>query len=77
MRISIALAIAIVLAACALQQSGAERSLLFGNGSRTALIQADTAAIIAGMTQARTETERFARDTHRAEPDARPPALTR
>jgi hypothetical protein len=77
MRLVIPLVVAIVVAACALQQSGSGLSLVRGEGARSAQVALDAEAILQGMAQARSANERLAGDNRRFAPGAAEPALTR
>ena len=77
MRLVLALAIASIVAACALQQSAAERDFVRGDGARMAQAALDAEAIMRGMAQARDASQRLARDVHQTEPDVSSPAVTR
>lgn len=63
MRFAFAIAVAIVLAACALEQSSSEHALL-GGGWRAVQAEKDAAAIMQGMARAQWTSERVARDTN-------------
>jgi len=60
MRFALALAVAVIVAACALQQSSSEHAFLGGH-SRAAQAALDADAIMRGMAQARQSSERVAR----------------
>ena len=64
MRFAIAFAVAVILAACALQQTSSERAFVGRDStSRAAQVALDAAAIMQGMAQARQSDERVARAT--------------
>jgi hypothetical protein len=73
MRFVLAIAVAIVVAACALEQSGSNRAFLDG-GSRSAQAARDADSILEGMQHAQLDSERVARDTNG---NGATPALTR
>jgi hypothetical protein len=77
MRLVVALGVAIVVAACAIQQSGSGVSLLGGEGARSAQAALDAEAILQGMAQARSANERVAGDNRQFAPGSAAPALTR
>jgi hypothetical protein len=76
MRFVLAIALAIVVAACALEQGSSDRAVLNG-GLRSAQAARDADAIMQGVQRAQLDGERVARDTNgnASEPGAR--ALTR
>lgn len=61
-RYLLAIAVAVLVAACALGQSSSERAFVNG-GSRSALVQQDTDAIMQGVARAQYDSDRVARDT--------------
>ena len=64
MRFTVAFIVAVILAACALQQSTSERAFVARDSrSRAAQVVLDAAAIMQGMAQARQSDERVARAT--------------
>jgi hypothetical protein len=63
MRYILAVAVAIVVAACTLGQSASERAFLNG-GSRAAQARQDADAILQGMQRAQLSEERVARDSN-------------
>ena len=63
MRYFLAIAVAIVVAACALGQSASERAFLNG-GSRAVLARQDADTIMQGMQRAQPTNERVARDSN-------------
>jgi hypothetical protein len=75
MRLTVSLIVVVILAACALQQTGGERSLIFGGSARDAQAALDAEVIMQGMAQARSASQRLARATHDNGSDPR--ALTR
>lgn len=77
MRLVVALVVAIVVAACAIQQSSSELSLVGGDGTRSAQAALDAEAILHGMAQARNANERVAGDSRQFAPGTTEPALTR
>ncbi len=77
MRLALALVVAVIVAACAVQQSISERGFVRSDGARWAQASLDAEAILQGMAQARNASERVARDSHQNDPDAAPPAITR
>jgi hypothetical protein len=77
MRLTLALVVAIIVAACAVQQASSERDFVRGDGARSARAALDAAAIMQGMAQARDATQRVARDVHQTDPGVASPAVTR
>jgi outer membrane PBP1 activator LpoA protein len=77
MRWAIPLAVAVIVAACAVEQSSSEHAFLQGDGARAAQAALDAEAILQGMAQARDENQRLARVIRQTEPEVAPPALTR
>lgn len=77
MRLALAVVVAIIVAACAVEQSSSERGLLRGDGGRSARAALDAEAILQGMAQARNASERVAHDIHQTAPGAASPAVTR
>jgi len=77
MRLAVALVVAIVVAACAIQQSGSGLSLMRGEGARSAQAALDAEAIMQGMARAREANERVAGDNRQFAPGSTAPALTR
>ena len=53
MRLALVLVVALIVAACALQQSSAERNFVRGESARGAQAALDAEAIMRGMAQAR------------------------
>ena len=64
MRFVVALAVAVIVAACALQQSSSEHAFVDGR-SREIQAALDADAIMRGMAQAQQSSERVARDSGR------------
>lgn len=77
MRLASALVMALIVAACAVQQSSSEQSLVRGDGARSAQAALDADAILRGVAQARAASEWVARDNHNNEPGVAPSAITR
>lgn len=77
MRLAIAVVVASVVAACAVQQSVSERDFVRGDGARSAQAALDADAILRGMAQAREFNQRVAREQHPNDPSATAPAVTR
>jgi hypothetical protein len=77
MRLTLALVVAVIVAACAIEQSGAEHNFVYGDGAREAQAELDARAIQRGMEQARDDSQRVARDTRQTAPGTAPAALTR
>jgi hypothetical protein len=77
MRLAIALVVATIVAACAIQQSSSERSFVRSGAGRSAQAALDAEAIMQGMAQARDANERVARDSRQFAPGNKPPAVTR
>jgi hypothetical protein len=77
MRLTLALVVAFVVAACAVGQSASERDFVRGDGARSAQASLDAAAIMQGMAQARDASQRVARDVPQGSPVAAPAAVTR
>lgn len=77
MRLAVALVVAFIVAACAIEQSGAERNFVYGDGPRAAQAALDAQAILHGMEQARDASQRMARDNHQDAPGTTTPAVTR
>ena len=76
MRLTLAFAVAAVVAACGLQQTGSSR-IFDRSGSRASQATLDADAILHGMAQARQSNERVARETGRDGARAASPALAR
>ncbi|HUB13507.1 MAG TPA: hypothetical protein VMB34_16275 [Acetobacteraceae bacterium] len=77
MRLTLAVAVACLLAACGFGgQSSSERAFVNGGNVRSVQAVLDAQAILVGMDQARVSDERVARDTNRGVPEASP-AVTR
>ena len=76
MRFAFALAVAIIVAACALQQTSSEHAFLDG-GTRATQATLDADAILRGMAQARQSRERVARDAGPNGGGPTPSAVTR
>ncbi len=77
MRLALALVVAVIVAACAIEQSGADHGFVLGDGARSARAALDAQAILQGMAQARDASQRVARDNRQDAPGTTPPALTR
>jgi hypothetical protein len=77
MRLAVAVVFAIIVAACAVQQSVSERDFVHGDGARSAQAALDADAIMQGMAQARDSSQRLARDLRQTNPGAAAPAVTR
>jgi hypothetical protein len=77
MRLALALLVAIIVAACAIVQSGSERSFARGDSARSAQAALDAEAILQGIAQARNANEQMARDNRQFAPTTTLPALTR
>lgn len=77
MRLALAFAALLSLVACAARQSGAERSLLFGDTARAAQAALDAQIIMHGMAMARASQEFVARDLRREPPGLPVPPVTR
>jgi hypothetical protein len=77
MRLALAIVVAIIVAACAVQQSSSERSFVSSDGARMALAALDAEAILQGMDQARDANRRVARDLQENGSGATSPAVTR
>ena len=77
MRLALALVVAFIVAACAIQQSSSELGFLRSDGARSAQAALDAEAILQGMAHARDTNERVARDNRQYAPATTPPALTR
>jgi hypothetical protein len=77
MRLVVAVVVAVVVAACAIQQSGSGLSLMGGEGARSARAALDAEAILQGMAQARSANERVAGDNRQFAPGSKEPTLTR
>ena len=67
MRFVFAIVVAVILAACALEQSSSERAFVDG-GSNGAQVARDADVIMQGMTRAQYDNQRVARDTNTAAP---------
>jgi hypothetical protein len=76
MRLAIAVVVASIVAACAVQQTLSERSFVRDDGARSAQAVLDADAILQGMAQARDSSQRLARELHPNDPSAAP-AVTR
>ncbi len=77
MRLVIALVVAFIVAACAIQQSGSRLGYVLGDGARSAQAALDAEAILQGMVQARDTNQRLARDNQQHAPGTPLPAVTR
>jgi hypothetical protein len=77
MRLAVALVVASIVAACAVQQSISERDFGRGDAARSARAAVDADAILQGMAQARDFSQRVARELHPNDPGATAPAVTR
>jgi hypothetical protein len=77
MRLALALVVAIIVAACAIVQSGAEHGFVRSDSARSAQAALDAEAILQGIAQARNANEQLARDNRQFAPATAPPALTR
>ena len=77
MRLALALVVAFIVAACAVQQASSDREFLRGDGARSAQATLDAVAIMQGMAQARDASQRVARDLPPDAPGAASPAVTR
>jgi hypothetical protein len=77
MRLALVLVVALIVAACALQQSSAERNFVRSESARGAQAALDAEAIMRGMAQARDSSQWVARDLRQTNPGATPPSVTR
>jgi hypothetical protein len=77
MRLVLALVVAFIVAACAIQQSSSKLGYVLSDGARSAQATLDAEAILQGMTQARNANERLARDNREYAPSTTAPAITR
>ncbi|HVC63673.1 MAG TPA: hypothetical protein VND19_25315 [Acetobacteraceae bacterium] len=75
MRLTLALIVAFIVAACALEQSRSGGGFLQGDGARSTQAALDAEVILQGMTQARDSRQRVARDVHQDNPGAAPPPV--
>lgn len=77
MRVALVVVVALIVAACAVQQSSSERGFLLGNGARGAQAALDAEVILQGMNQARDIAQRVARDVNQTNPGTPLPPVTR
>jgi len=77
MRLALALVIAVIVAACAIEQSSSKGGFVRDDGARAAQAALDAEAILRGVTQARDSSERVARDIQQNNPGAALPTVTR
>jgi hypothetical protein len=68
MRLAVAIAVGVLLAACASQQHSSQQVYLGGNGARSAEAALDAEVIMHGMAQARSSNETVARDLRQGAP---------
>jgi uncharacterized cupredoxin-like copper-binding protein len=77
MRLALALVVAFIVAACAVEQSSSGGGFVLGDSARAAQVAYDAEVILQGVDQARDSTRRVARDIHPADPGAAQPSVTR
>ena len=77
MRLALALVVAVIVAACAVEQSSSLGGFVRGDSARAAQVAYDVEVILQGVNQARDSAQRVARDIHLTDPGTAQPPVTR